>query len=425
MSDVTQYGRTLYIEGLETGDSAKPLVRVRFSKKESEKSTAYDEEWLQRLIMEYPSLLPVDQIEPAFANLVPICIELPTPSGFVDNLFVTPDGNLALIECKLWRNPEARREVIGQIIEYAKDLSAWTYQKLQEAISRTTLFGGSNGEKTGSLYETVSSRGETDEAFFIDAVSRNLRRGRFLLLIVGDGIREGVESITAFLQQYAGLHFTLAIVELALFEGPTGGYIAQPRVLAKTTNIDRGIVTVDDEGRITIKPAAAPAGQEPVVTGTKMTITKELYLERLEKESPGISQRLNSFVDKLSAYDVLPDFGTESMILRWHPDGTKSWNFGTITSGSGHVGDLWMDFLGKQAQSAGLLDSFKKLLTDLAALVPNAYVRKTPKEPSWYVARDAKVIKVDALLADETRADGWVGAIAEFQTAVTKSLQGE
>jgi len=43
-----------------------------------------------------------------------------------------------------------------------------------------------------------------------------------------------------FLQQHAGLHFTLAIVEWALFEAPTGGYIAQPRVLAKTTNIDRG-----------------------------------------------------------------------------------------------------------------------------------------------------------------------------------------
>lgn len=119
MSNVSQYGRTLYIEGLETGASSTPLVRVRLSKKASE-STAYDEAWLQRLIMDHPSLLPVDQIEPAFTNLVPICTELQTPSGFVDNLFVTPTGNLALIECKLWRNPEARREVVGQIIDYCE-----------------------------------------------------------------------------------------------------------------------------------------------------------------------------------------------------------------------------------------------------------------------------------------------------------------
>ena len=116
----------------------------------------------------------------------------------------------------------------------------------------------------------MSARSEIDEASFIDAVSRNLRRGRFLLLIVGDGIREGVESMTEFLQQYAGLHFTLAIVELALFEVPTGGYLAQPRVLARTTNIDRGIVTVDDGGRVSIRPSVVPiSGSSPQV---KMTI---------------------------------------------------------------------------------------------------------------------------------------------------------
>lgn len=196
---------------------------------------------------------------------------------------------------------------------------------MQAAIGRTTLLRGSNKEKAGSLYETVSARGEIDEASFVDAVSRNLRRGRFLLLIIGDGIREGVESMTEFLQQYAGLHFTLAIVELALFEGPTGGYIAQPRVLAKTTNIDRGIVTVDGEGHITIRPAVA-VGSDPAVTGTKMTITKELCLEKLEREFPGISQRLNRFIDKLAPYDVWPEFGADSITLRWRPDGMKSWN---------------------------------------------------------------------------------------------------
>ena len=79
--------------------------------------------WLQRLIMRHPSLLPVDQIEPAFNTLVPVCIELPMQSGYLDNLLVTPTGDLALVECKLWRNPEARREVVAQIIDYAKEMS--------------------------------------------------------------------------------------------------------------------------------------------------------------------------------------------------------------------------------------------------------------------------------------------------------------
>jgi hypothetical protein len=419
MSNDTQYGRTLFIEQFKAGSSAKVLTRIRFSKHAFE-AGPYDEAWVQRLIMRQPSLLPVDQIEPAFANLVPICVELPTPSGYLDNLLVTPAGDLALVECKLWRNPEARREVIGQIIDYAKDISSWSYEQLEQAISRTKPFEGSDAKTKQNLHEMVSVNCEIDEASFHDAVSRNLRRGRFLLLIVGDGIREGVESMAEFLQQHAGLHFTLAIVELALFEMPTGGYIAQPRVLAKTTNIDRGIVTLDDQGRLTVRPASVvpiPSSSP----GKRMTITKERFLENLEREFPGISQRLNRFTDKLATYNVLSEFGTDSMILRWRPDDTRSWNLGTIMSS----GEIWMDYLGQQAHSAGLLDVFKQYLTNLVRLVPGAYIKKSKKETAWNVAtQDGKIITVGALLADEAREEGWLHAIAEFQAAVAKSLQG-
>jgi hypothetical protein len=39
-----------------------------------------------------------------------------------------------------------------------------------------------------------------DEASFVGAVARNLRLGRMLLLVVGNGIREGVETLTDYLQ---------------------------------------------------------------------------------------------------------------------------------------------------------------------------------------------------------------------------------
>jgi len=132
--------------------------------------------------------------------------------------------------------------------------------------------------------------------------------------------------MTEFLQQYAGFHFTLAIIELALFEVPTGGYIAQPRVLARTTNIDRGIVTLE-EGRLAIRPPSqrtAAAGSP----GRRTTITQERFFEQLDKELPNISQKLNAFIDKLAIYNVSPEFGTDTLILRWRPDNSKSWNLG-------------------------------------------------------------------------------------------------
>lgn len=417
MTGQTKYGDTLFLDGFQAGASAKPLKRVHFLKNASQ-SALYDEAWLQHLIMDHPSLLPVDQIEPAFTSLVPICVELPMRrSGYLDNLLVTPAGDLALIECKLWRNPQARREVIAQIIDYAQDLSTWTYDTLQDAISQTKPLDASDDQKTRRLYELVSAKGVIDEASFHDNVSRNLKRGRFLLLIVGDGIREGVDEMAEFLQQYAGIHFTLGIVDLALFEVPTGGYIAQPRVLARTTNIDRGIVTLH-EGRIAIGPPSM-GSTTATNAGRRTTITQELYFEQLERIFPGISIRLNAFIDSVATHHVSPDFGTDSMILRWRPDDSKSWNLGTITSS----GQVFLDYLGQQAKNAALLGLHRQYLTTLAALIPGADVKETPKEVAWYVRHEGKYVTVGALLADETRKEGWVRAIAEFQAAVTKASQ--
>jgi hypothetical protein len=48
----------------------------------------------------------------------------------IDIFMVTPSGLPVLVECKLWRNPEGRREVIGQILDYAKELSRWSSSDL-------------------------------------------------------------------------------------------------------------------------------------------------------------------------------------------------------------------------------------------------------------------------------------------------------
>ena len=44
------------------------------------------------------------------------------------------EGYLTLVETKLWRNPEARRTVVAQIIDYASHLSTWTYDDLRQAV---------------------------------------------------------------------------------------------------------------------------------------------------------------------------------------------------------------------------------------------------------------------------------------------------
>jgi hypothetical protein len=196
---------------------------------------------IQSLIQGHPQCLPIAEIDPLFSNPVPICTELSTPVGPIDNFMVTATGLPVLVECKLWKNPQARREVVGQILDYANALSRWTTSDLQREASRRLKREGN------ALLDLVRAAGhEVDEAAFNDALSLNLRRGRFLLLIVGDGIREGVEAIAEYLQAHAGLHFTLGLVELPVYLTPDGGKLVVPRVLARTERIVRTVVEVPD-----------------------------------------------------------------------------------------------------------------------------------------------------------------------------------
>ena len=71
-------------------------------------------------------MIPVGDIEPLFAGLRPLARELPVGGGFLDLIFMNGEGYLTLVETKLWRNPESRRTVVAQIIDYASHLSTWT-----------------------------------------------------------------------------------------------------------------------------------------------------------------------------------------------------------------------------------------------------------------------------------------------------------
>lgn len=237
----------------------------------------FDENWLQNFIFTHHQAIPLNEIEPAFGPLVPVCRELPTRAGPIDMLFINPLGLPTMVECKLWKNPEARREVVGQILDYAKEISQWSYENLQDAIRK-----GQNVGKP-SLYELASVNAENpDERDFIDNVSRNLRRGRFLLLIIGDGIRENVEQITNFLQKYAHLNFSFALVEFGVFKLPgqdDHNYFIQPRVVMQTVEIERAVFRIEDNQ---IKAVVPPVIGPPPPKRVK--ISEQVFFEKLNAD---------------------------------------------------------------------------------------------------------------------------------------------
>jgi hypothetical protein len=212
------------------------------------------EDHIQTLVHAHADVLPIAEIDPMFVGAIAVCREMQLgKAGRVDNFLITPSGLPVLVECKLWRNPEARREVIGQILDYAKVLSRWSFSDLQREV------GSRTGKGPTALLDLVR-KADTNvgEVQFTDAVTANLRRGRFLLLILGDGVREDVEAIATYLQAHAGLHFTFGLVEFPIYNLPNGDRLVAPRVVARTAVITRNVVAIP-EGYLVQEPAEAAA----------------------------------------------------------------------------------------------------------------------------------------------------------------------
>lgn len=180
-----------------------------------------DEAWLRDTLHAHPDLLPVDDVDDAFGPVAALCRELRTEAGPLDNAFISPTGRLTLVECKLWRNPESRRKVVAQVLDYARAISRWSYADLQRQVSMATREAGN------VPYQRALDVGCTlPEHHFADAVTRNMRAGRFLLLIAGDGIREDVSGLAELINRNAASAFSLGLIEVALYDlggGRIGG----------------------------------------------------------------------------------------------------------------------------------------------------------------------------------------------------------
>lgn len=218
--------------------ASRAFERVRMT------SGAYDEKWLQRLLFEHPALVPLEEIEHGAGDVMMLGRELPLAraSGavFLDLLGVTRSGRLVLIECKLWRNPQARREVVAQILEYASLLKGWNYGDLTARLKSRHGWTDAN-----PIYRLARQQWpDLDESRFVDAVSTSLERADFHLVIAGDGIRSDAHALTAHLNTTSTQAARLSLIEIQLWSSSaTGQTIVLPSVTTRTQVIEQRVIT--------------------------------------------------------------------------------------------------------------------------------------------------------------------------------------
>lgn len=178
----------------ETFDAALPRVlirRVGETRFATPRISSYgNEAQLQELIAQTPDLLPGIGGGPPFV----VIREFPLPVGRADIVLVDVEGAISVCECKLQTNPQARREVIGQLVSYAGSLSRMSYDDF--AARAATRLGV-------PLLEALvaATDDEIDPEAFRLAVGANLDAGRFRLAIVVDSILDELRDAVLYLNE--------------------------------------------------------------------------------------------------------------------------------------------------------------------------------------------------------------------------------
>lgn len=386
---------------LFSGGASRALERIPLYSAGAAAAAAYTEKWLQELIQRCPEVLPTAEIEPGFGQLIPVAMEVSCGHGWIDNLFVTAEGGIVLVETKLWRNPESRRTVVSQALDYAAALSRVSYAEFERAILAAQT--SADEAKPSSLYAIVSDQADAlEESAFIDALSLNLRRGRMLVIAAGDGIRTEAEALADLLQSHAGARFTFALVAIELFRAPDDQILAVPRTIAKTVLIERGVVRVE-EGRVVVEPLATGSAGHGV-TPPRTTMTEELFLELMDKRSAALPMAIRDLLAKAHEIGVKADWKA-SLNLKWYGDETTV-NLGYIRR-DGTIATDTTFYTAKASPAA------RRYLERFAALAGGRVVQNTDSVGPYAIAADGKSsIRIEQVLP--SKAEAWVELMAAF-----------
>jgi hypothetical protein len=163
----------------------------------------YDSEAvLQELLVKYPGLLSGDRSEdPRRWLLVAREMGLPGEEGAgdrwsVDHLFLDDEGVPTLVEVKRSGDTRVRREVVGQMLDYAANATLhWPVETVRARFeARCESQGLEPGE---TLAQGLGLEGDP-EAFW-QQVKTNLQAGRLRLLFVADRVPVELRRIVEFL----------------------------------------------------------------------------------------------------------------------------------------------------------------------------------------------------------------------------------
>jgi len=203
----------------------------------------------------------------------------------LDHLFVDQDAIPTFVEVKRSSDTRLRREVVGQMLDYAANASAyWDAGRLRSAFESRFADAAAASEELSVFIED-----ELEPETFWDAVAANLKERRLRLVFVADRIPPELRSIVEFLNEQLQLTEVIA-VEVKQYVEPDGQRVnIVPRVIGETEMARR--VKRTGGGR-------RPRGTE-----------EQFYAQMREAYDPDLAERVIALYEHAKAHGSRKKFG--------------------------------------------------------------------------------------------------------------------
>jgi len=179
-----------------------------------EPSEVKQEDYLQQYIHANPEAIPMTELKDG-AKLLILAREFPTISGPIDALGVDSDGDVYIVETKLYKNPD-KRLVIAQMLDYGAAL--WKgYQDFSSFTAQVEATGGS--KLKAGLDRTLAEffgLGEEEVGTVLENMRRSLSEGRFQFIVLMDRLEERLRTLITFVN--ANSNFRVLGCELEFYD---------------------------------------------------------------------------------------------------------------------------------------------------------------------------------------------------------------
>jgi hypothetical protein len=179
-----------------------------------ERTVIHEEDYLQRYIHDNPESLPLHELKEDMRLLI-LVREFAVPSGYIDALGVDADGEIYIIETKLYKNPD-KRLVLAQMLDYGaslwknfSDSNQFIEQLEREAAKH---FGVGLAPKLSEFF------GFAPEAVpgYLQLLKDVVSKGMFRFVVLMDRIDDRLKDLISFVN--ANSRFDVLGVELEFYQ---------------------------------------------------------------------------------------------------------------------------------------------------------------------------------------------------------------